>query len=139
MPMPLWWGNVNKKLFNPRALESGRWAVLHHDGRASGRRYRTPLDAHEVSGSFVFILVYGSRSDWVQNVLAADPASLEVGGEVVELSSPRLIPKETARGLLDGVAKLPPGFLDVNEFLQMDIALRRPAPGARPASRAGHT
>lgn len=125
MPMPLWWGKINKRVFNPRALESGKWEVITHTGRSSGRVYRTPLDAHEVDGTFVFILVYGSRSDWVQNILASGSATLEVGGEVVELTSPRLIDENTAWGLLEGLAEPPPAFLRVNEFLQMDIVGRR--------------
>lgn len=122
MPMPLWWGHINKRVFNPRALQSGKWAVITHVGRSSGKTYRTPLDAHHVDGTYVFILVYGSRSDWVQNILASGSATLEVGGEMVELASPRLIAKDVAWALLDGITKPPPEFLDVNEFLQMDVA-----------------
>lgn len=126
MPMPLWWGKVNKRVFNPSALKNGKWKVLTHIGRSSGRVYRTPLEAYEVDGSFVFILVYGSRSDWVQNTLHSGSASLEADGELIELASPRLIGGKEAWSLLDGVAKPPPGFLNVNEFLQMDVASRCP-------------
>jgi deazaflavin-dependent oxidoreductase (nitroreductase family) len=127
MPMPRWWGQINKRVFNPGALENGRWQVITHVGRSSGRTYRTPLGAHEVDGTFVFVLVYGSRCDWAQNILVAGSASLEVGDEVVELSAPRIIPGETAMQLLDGVATPPPGFLRIDEFLQMDVVARRPA------------
>lgn len=127
MPMPLWWGKINKRLFNPRAVESGNWQVINHVGRSSGRRYRTPLGAHEMDGTFVFILVYGSRSDWVQNILAGGSATLESDGELIELASPRLISRDAAWQLLEGVAKPPPEFLNVNEFLQMDIVSRRTA------------
>ena len=125
MPMPLWWGEVNKRVFNPSALNSGKWKVLTHVGRSSGRVYRTPLDAYEVDGTYVFILVYGSKSDWVQNLLHNGSARLDDGGEIIELAAPRLIPGEKAWILLDGLAKPPPGFLNVNEFLQMDITSRR--------------
>lgn len=127
MPMPLWWGHINKKLFNPKALESGEWQVITHVGRSSGRVYRTPLGAYEVDGTFLFVLVYGSECDWARNVLASGSASLETGGEVVELTSPRVISGEKAKSLLDGVAKPPPRFLKIDEYLQMDIAGRRPA------------
>lgn len=126
MPMPLWWGQVNKKVFNPRALKGDRWDVITHVGRSSGRTFRTPLEGHEVDGTVVFILVYGAKSDWVQNVLASGTASLRSGGENLELSSPRLIGESEAWRRLDGIAKRPPGFLKVNEFLQMDIARREP-------------
>lgn len=131
MPMPLWWGQINKRLFNPRALENGKWKVLTHVGRSSGTTYRTPLDACEVDGTYVFILVYGSRSDWVQNILARGTATLETAGEIVELTSPRVISGAVARPQLDGRVKLPPGFLGVDEFLQMDIASRVPASASR--------
>lgn len=127
MPMPQWWGQINKRLFNPRALRNGKWEVITHVGRSTGRVYRTPLDAHEVDGTFIFILVYGSRSDWVRNILASGWASLQVNRETVELASPRLLPVDEAWGLLDGLAKPPPGLLNVNEFLQMDVVSRRPA------------
>jgi deazaflavin-dependent oxidoreductase (nitroreductase family) len=126
MPMPLWWGRVNKRIFNPRALESGRWKVLTHVGRRSGRRYRTPLDAVEVDGTLVFILVYGSRADWVQNTMASGSATLETGDETIELVAPRLIPEETARPMLRASATLPPRLLGA-EYLQMDISSRTAA------------
>lgn len=124
MPMPLWWGKINKRVFNARALESGKWKVVTHVGRSSGLTHKTPLDAYEVDGTFIFILVYGSRSDWVQNILQSGSASLEADGDIVELAAPRLIPGEEAWRLLDGLAKPPPAFLNVNEFLQMDISSR---------------
>ncbi|MCD2106479.1 hypothetical protein O4214_16775 [Rhodococcus erythropolis] len=56
MPMPRWWGHVNKRVFNPRAISSGKRPVLTHVGRTSGTTYRTPLDAYPVDGGYVFIL-----------------------------------------------------------------------------------
>lgn len=50
-------------------MRRGARPVLTHVGRTSGKTYRTPLDAHRVEGGYVFILVYGPRSDWVRNVL----------------------------------------------------------------------
>lgn len=124
MPMPRWWGQINKRLFNPRALVNGKWDVVTHVGRSSGRVYRTPLAATEVDGTFLFILVYGPESDWVQNILARGEATLATGDEVVELFNPRLISAEVARPLVQGRVKLPPGFLNVDRFLQMDVLTR---------------
>jgi deazaflavin-dependent oxidoreductase (nitroreductase family) len=127
MPMPHWWGQINKRLFNPRAVENGKWDVITHVGRVSGATYRTPLAATEAEGTFVFIVVYGSRSDWVQNILASGSATLETNGEVVELTSPRIIPAKEAVEMLDGRVTLPPRFLKVNEYLQMDVVSRSAA------------
>lgn len=119
MPMPLWWGKINKRVFNPRALRSGKWQVIHHVGRASGRSYRTPLEAVPVDDGFVFTLVYGSRSDWVRNVLAAGTARLEIDGEMVDLVEPELIGADEAFALLPAGTKRPPGLLRIGEFLRM--------------------
>jgi deazaflavin-dependent oxidoreductase (nitroreductase family) len=121
MPMPRWWGHINKRVFNPRAIAGGRWPVLTHVGRTSGATYHTPLEAHRVDGGYLFVLVYGSGSDWVQNVLAADGARLRVDGEEVDLAAPRLVGRDEAfRALPDEVAR-PPKVLRITEFLRMDL------------------
>jgi hypothetical protein len=53
VPMPRWWGQINKRVFNPRAIAGGKWPVLTHLGRVSGAMYRTPLDAHPVDGGYL--------------------------------------------------------------------------------------
>ena len=119
MPMPLWWGQINKRVFNPRALRGGRWQVIHHVGRSSGAAYRTPLEAMPVDGGFVFTLVYGSRSDWVQNILAAGSARLEIDGDLVDLVDPKLITADEAFARLPPETKRPPKLLKIDEFLSM--------------------
>ena len=121
MPMPKWWGHVNKRLFNPRAIARGKWPVLTHVGRVSGETYHTPLDAHPVEGGYLFVLVYGSRSDWVRNVLAAGRARLRIGGGDVELAAPRLVGEDEAFGALPEGVTRPPKLLRVTEFLRMDV------------------
>jgi deazaflavin-dependent oxidoreductase (nitroreductase family) len=121
MPMPLWWGQVNKRVFNPRAIAGGKWPVLVHVGRTSGATYRTPLDAHPVDGGYLFVAVYGSGADWVQNVLAAGRARLRIDGRDVELITPRLVDSNEAfHALPDEVAR-PPRVLRITEFLRMDL------------------
>jgi deazaflavin-dependent oxidoreductase (nitroreductase family) len=126
MPMPLWWGQINKRVFNPRALRSGKWQVVHHVGRSSGRAYRTPVEAMAVDDGFVITLVYGQRSDWVRNVLAAGSARLEVGGELVEIGDPEILTADEAFARLPLDTKRPPRPLRISEFL----AVRRTGPGS---------
>ena len=121
MPMPLWFGHINKRVFNPRELKKGARPVLIHVGRSSAQVYETPLDAHAVEGGYIFILVYGSGSDWVQNILAAGAARLRIDGDEVELGSPRLVTKDVAWPQMPAQTTEPPGFLRVTEFLQMDL------------------
>ncbi|SEE74897.1 nitroreductase family deazaflavin-dependent oxidoreductase [Ruania alba] len=121
MPMPLWWGHINKRLFNRRAVAGGKWPVLIHTGRRSGTTYRTPLGAVEVNGGYLFILVYGSGADWVRNVRASGTARLLVDGTELELDAPRLVPEEEALEAIP-VSERPPGFMRITEFLRMDLA-----------------
>jgi hypothetical protein len=77
MPMPRWWGQINKRVFNPREIARGRRPVLTHVGRSSGTTLRTPLARRAPRrrvGGYLFVLVYGSGSDWVRNVLASGQA-----------------------------------------------------------------
>ena len=122
MPMPLWWGKINKRIFNPLSLRRDTFPRLIHVGRSSGKEYVTPLDAHPVDGGYMFILVYGSKSDWVQNILASGHATLRKDGNTYELDNPRVVSGDVAWPLLGDGVKAPPGFLKVNEFLQMDVA-----------------
>lgn len=122
MPMPSWWGRINRRVFNPRELARGVRPVITHVGRVSGETYRTPLDAHAVDGGYVFILVYGSGSDWVRNVLAAGRARLTVAGEEVELTAPRVVDAAEAWPVLPDTVERPPRLLRIDEYLRMDLA-----------------
>ena len=122
MPMPLWWGQVNKRVFNRWELRRGKRPVLTHLGRASGRTYHTPLDAHRVDGGYIFILVYGARSDWVRNVLQAGHARLLIDGDEVNLTHPRVIDETEAWQALPETVKAPPRLLRISEYLRMDLA-----------------
>lgn len=122
MPMPLWWGHINKHVFNRMALKRDSWPVLTHVGRTSGKVYRTPLEVHRIDGGVVFILIYGSESDWVKNILAAGEATLTTKGDEEKLVSPRLIAEDEAWKTMSPETKRPPKLLKVSEFLRMDLA-----------------
>ena len=124
MPMPRWWTHINKRVFNPMELRRSRRPVLTHVGRSSGATYRTPLDAQPVEGGYVFILVYGSRSDWVQNALAAGNARLTLDGRDHELTAPRLIAGDEAWSAMGDDVKRPPSVLKISEYLRMDLVDR---------------
>ena len=122
MPMPLWWGHINKHVFNRMALKRDSWPVITHVGRTSGKVYRTPLEVHRIDGGVVFILVYGSGSDWVKNILASGEATLTTKGKEEKLVAPRLISEQDAWATMPADTKRPPKMLNVGEFLQMDIS-----------------
>lgn len=124
MVMPRWLAHVNNYVFNPLEVKRGARPVLIHVGRASGRTYRTPMDAHRVADGFIFIPMYGPDTDWVKNAIAAGSARVSIRGEEWELESPRLVKKVDVWPLLPATTKTPPGISDQSVLLRMDI---RPA------------
>jgi deazaflavin-dependent oxidoreductase (nitroreductase family) len=98
------------KAFEPLAtLVAGRrwfplWAVVHHVGRRSGKTYAVPIAVIPTrSNDIVMIgLPWGTRTNWVQNVLAAGGATLTwKGGEHV-VTNPRIVDTHEAVALAKG-------------------------------------
>lgn len=88
---------VNRDFVNPRMLArtgqaNGPSAVVHHTGRRSGTQYATPVDAVPTPDGFVIASVYSSRSDWIRNVLAGGPASVERDGVTTPVTDARVVP-----------------------------------------------
>jgi deazaflavin-dependent oxidoreductase (nitroreductase family) len=70
----------NRRVNNPLQLRYAwllpPWVVIVHRGRRSGRLYRTPVNAYRRGRVLAVVVLYGERSDWIQNLLAG-------GGQVV--------------------------------------------------------
>lgn len=119
MPYPRWLARVNKRLFNPRSIRKGDYPVLAHVGRTSGKTYHTPLDAYPTKSGYVLVCRYGPESDWVQNTLATDHATLLVNGQEHSLGSPRLASLHAALGELVS-DEVPANFTKAADFLLME-------------------
>lgn len=124
MPLPKWLGRFNGRMLNPKAVEKGERPVITHVGRSSGRTYRTPLDAFPFDGGYIFFPLYGSDSDWVQNVLAAGEATLTVDDVEIGLTAPTLISRDKVVQLLASTVKPPAKFMNVVDYLKMDLKTR---------------
>lgn len=86
-----------RAFINPRQMRSagtpGAYAaVIRHRGRTSGRSYETPVGAVATDDGFVVGLVYGSRANWVQNVLASGTATIVHEGHTYEVDQPEIVP-----------------------------------------------
>lgn len=80
------------------------WAIVVHRGRRSGRVYRTPVVAFRNGLELAIVILYGERSDWVQNVVAGG-AEVVRGGRTFALSEPRVVSLDEARGSLSAPAR----------------------------------
>jgi deazaflavin-dependent oxidoreductase (nitroreductase family) len=95
----------NRYLLNPLMLRLAghkHWyaAAIRHTGRRSGKQYTTPVVAERVADGFVIPLPYGTRVDWLQNVLAAGRATISSQGESYDVAEPEVIDAAAALPVL---------------------------------------
>jgi deazaflavin-dependent oxidoreductase (nitroreductase family) len=98
-------------------------AFVIHQGRRSGRRYRTPVMPLPLRDGFLVSLPYGPERDWVRNVLAAGGCTIVRSGRRFELTDPRMLDTAGAAPLLPAALRpalrLVPGL----RFLRLSRAL----------------
>lgn len=125
MPAPRWLAHLNKRITNRiLGLLVARvppFVGVEHVGRRSGRRYETVVWAFRAPHGWVVALTYGSRSDWVRNVLAAGRARVRHVGGTDESTSPRLVRGAEAAALLPPSLRTPLRWLCVDEALVLPI------------------
>jgi deazaflavin-dependent oxidoreductase (nitroreductase family) len=124
MQVPRFMRLVNRALTNrlvgPVAGFLPPLALVHHEGRKSGRRYRTPVLAFPVEGGLLTPLPYGTDTDWVLNLLAADGGTLEVSGQQIAVENPRVVDTEEAMPLLPASLQPALRLLSLPGFLLLD-------------------
>jgi deazaflavin-dependent oxidoreductase (nitroreductase family) len=111
-------------LFAGRAPGFG---VIVHQGRRSGRQYRTPVNVFGEPGGYLVALTYGPDSDWVKNVLAGNGCVLEARGRRVRLVDPRIVHDESRQGV-PPVIRTTLRLVGVNDFLHLTTASTVPDP-----------
>ena len=93
MPFPKGIAVFNKYVTNRLILPFAGWipplTIVNHQGRKSGRRYRTPIVAFIFENGFVFALTYGRDVDWVKNLIASGSGTLGYKGEHIGIHNIR--------------------------------------------------
>lgn len=122
MPLPQALARFNRVATNRVAgVAAGRlpgFGIITHQGRRSGRTYRTPVNLFSRPGGFVVALMYG-RGDWVANVLAAGAAEIRTRGRSHPVGNPRVVHDPTRAGLPAPVRRIL-AAVHVDEFLWVD-------------------
>jgi deazaflavin-dependent oxidoreductase (nitroreductase family) len=95
------------------------FAVLTHEGRKTGRTYRTPINVFRQEDFYFIFLTYGSDAQWVKNVIAADSCLLETRRRVIELVEPELITDPELRSAPPVVGFVERRFAGVTQYLRM--------------------
>ena len=91
---------LQRAIINPHQMRSagtpGAYAsVIRHRGRTSGRSYETPVGVVAAGDGFVIGLVYGSRANWCQNVLASGSATIVHEGQTHQVDQPEIVSMQT--------------------------------------------
>lgn len=115
---------MNKACINRSVLETaGRpgasASVVRHVGRRSGTTYETPVVPAATEDGFVIALPYGTRADWVRNVLDAGTVTLIHEGETFELGHPLVVPTAEVDGYFDESERSAHRAFHVDECLRL--------------------
>jgi deazaflavin-dependent oxidoreductase (nitroreductase family) len=114
---------MNRSFFASEQLETagtpGAYAgVLHHVGRKSGHSYATPVSIKPNGDDFVIAIVYGRRTEWLKNVIAAGSAVIDLEGETHQVGQPEIVPTAEVADAF------PSGDQRLNRILGIDECLR---------------
>ncbi len=114
----------NRHLLNPVMLRLAghrHWyaAAIRHTGRRSGTQYSTPVVAERVPDGFVIPLAYGTRVDWLKNVLAAGRATIAVDGESYDVAQPEIVDAPAALPVLSDRRRRTFQRVGIQQFLKV--------------------
>src|SRR5260370_20189901 len=70
-----------------RRKDAGFW-LLTYRGRTTGRIYHLPINVFKRGEHYIFVLTYGSESQWVKNVLASGACEIQAPHRSARLSPP---------------------------------------------------
>jgi deazaflavin-dependent oxidoreductase (nitroreductase family) len=111
------------RLLNPLAMPLTRrlppLAVLHHQGRRSGRYYDTPVQAYHTPDGWVVGLAYDHNAPFALNLLATGGGEMTRAGRRYRITQPRRVGREVL-DLLPGWAALMMRAVGIDEFVQFD-------------------
>lgn len=123
MPIPLWVTRVNRRVTNPLlGTLSDRlppMASLHHVGRRTGRRFRTPVFAFRTPRGVVIALTYGPGVQWLRNLEAGGDARMVRRGQVLALSDPVRLNGEAGARLVPGIIRVGLRLMRVDDFVEL--------------------
>lgn len=91
---------MNRAVVNPRQRDAGEpgasASLIRHTGRTTGTEYETPVVTATTDDGFVIALPYGSRADWLKNVLASGSATIVHDGLAHRVGEPEVVAIEVA-------------------------------------------
>ena len=123
---------VGNRLQMRSAGTRGAYAsVLRHQGRTTGRTYRTPVWAVPTEDGFVIAIVYGSRTDWLSNVLAGGAAEIVHHGQTCTVGQPEIGPMDSVRAYFPAAIQRTQRLVGVDRGLRVRRVTAAKTPAAQ--------
>jgi deazaflavin-dependent oxidoreductase (nitroreductase family) len=121
-----------RTVMNPRQMQSagtpGAYAsVIRCCGRKSGRPYETPVVPMPANDGFMIALPYGSRANWLRNVLANGSATIVHEGHTYAVDQPEIVPMRTVEACFSASDRRSHRLFGVDECLRVRKAAAEPA------------
>ena len=119
--------SFNKHVLNPAMLRFAGHkhfyaGVIRHTGRRSGKSYATPVVVDRVPDGFILPLPYGTRVDWLRNVLAEGTATVTVGGQTYDVVEPEVIDAPAALPQLSERRRHAFARFGIDDFVKVRLA-----------------
>jgi deazaflavin-dependent oxidoreductase (nitroreductase family) len=116
---------VNRSVTNPRVMRTAgsaqtQTSVIAHVGRKSGRVYETPVDIISTTTGLLIALPYGTRVDWLRNVVAAGSATVVTRGDRVDVERPTIVATADVAALIPRRTLRTLRLLGVNQCLHLE-------------------
>lgn len=133
---------LQRAVINPRQLRhagspGASASVIRHVGRVSGQPYEQPVGVVTDGDSFVIGLPYGTRTNWLRNVLAAGTATIRHEGTEYAVDQPELVPMRAVESLFSRGDRRSFRWFRVDQALR--LRRRLPAHPAQPADEEADT
>jgi deazaflavin-dependent oxidoreductase (nitroreductase family) len=124
MPLPHAVARFNRvatnRILGPLAFVARPFAIVVHRGRRSGREHKTPVWAFRFERGIVIALTYGSRSEWVRNVLAEGGATLIAREGSRDLARPRIVHGDDGLRAMPAFMRPALRVLNVDDYLFLE-------------------
>jgi deazaflavin-dependent oxidoreductase (nitroreductase family) len=116
---------VNRSVTNPRVMRTAgsaqtQTSVIAHVGRKTGRVYETPVDIISTTTGLLIALPYGTRVDWLRNVVAAGSATVVTHGDRVDVERPTIVATADVAALIPRRTLRTLRLLGVNQCLHLE-------------------
>jgi deazaflavin-dependent oxidoreductase (nitroreductase family) len=95
--------------------------VIEHQGRRSGKAYRTPVYLQPTGDGFIVPVIMGESADWYRNIKAAGECIIRWKGRDYRMTQPELMAPVAARESFGGIGILRAivTFLGINHYLRL--------------------